>query len=279
MGRINLTPLRVRKRALADLQANRIPTPPVWLEVLADVPPAQILTRQQPQQHPLVQVRTKSLPDGKTEQVAIAAPTRKPKSSKRSRMFAPVEITYEEDQLRKQFFQDHPWELARPRTVLETTGDQHKNSDYSKGLQQPTVPLSGESVVQRQLHLLQTVPDITTDQAYDIARREFYTLRRQEATRRRIAKEEALHMGAQPERSILHWSMQIENKHYNDWEQWSKSQVMEQIQRSAAFSGAVAPEAEQKMLGGDGQDPRGARRADPFVAEAASRAGIMTGTL
>lgn len=276
MGRINLTPLRVRKRALADLQANRTPTPPVWLDVLADIPPAQILTRQQPQQHPLVQVRTKSLPNGRTEQVAIAAPVKKPKSSKRSRMFAPVEIKYEEDQLRKQFFSDHPWELARPRMVLETTGNQHADSDYSKGLQQPTVPLSGESVVQRQLHLLQTVPDITTDQAYDVARREFYALRRQEATRKRIAKEEALHMGAQPERSILQWSMQIENKHYNDWEQWSRSQVMEQIQRSAAFSGAVAPEAEQKVLGGDGSDPR---RGDPFANEAVRRGTVVRGTI
>jgi len=279
MGKINLTPLRVRKRALADLQANRIPTPPVWLDVLADVPPAQILTRQQPQQHPLVQVRTKSLPNGKTEQVAIAAPTKKPKSSKRSRMFAPVEIKYEEDQLRKQFFQDHPWELARPRMVLETTGNQHAASDYSKGLQQPMVPLSGESVVQRQLYLLESVPDITTDQAYDIARREFYTLRRQEATRMRIAKEEALHMGAQPERSILQWSMKIENKHYDNWEQWSKSQVMEQIQRSAAFSGAVAPDAEQKMLAGDAGDGRDPRRGDPFAAEAARRGSVVRGTI
>ena len=83
-------------------------------------------------------------------------------------------------------------------------------------------------------------------------------------------------MGAEPERSILQWSMQIENKHYDDWEQWSKSQVMEQIQRSAAFSGAVAPEAEQKMLGGNVQHPR---RGDPFAAEAATRAGVRTGTL
>lgn len=83
-------------------------------------------------------------------------------------------------------------------------------------------------------------------------------------------------MGAQPEKSILQWSMKIENKHYDDWEQWSKSQVMEQIQRSAAFSGAVAPEAEQKVLGGDGQDPR---RGDPFAAEASRRAGIVRGTI
>ena len=84
-------------------------------------------------------------------------------------------------------------------------------------------------------------------------------------------------MGAQPERSILQWSMQIENKHYDDWEQWSKAQVMEQIQRSAAFSGAQAPEAEQKMLGG--VEGRGAPRSDPFAAEEASRAGVVRGSI
>ncbi|KAJ9663557.1 mitochondrial ribosomal small subunit component [Neophaeococcomyces mojaviensis] len=283
MGRINLTPLRVRRRALADLQANRIPIAPVWLDVVADIPPAQILTRQQPQQHVVTQTRTRSLPDGRTEKVTLPAPTpRKRKSAKPSRLFAPVEIKYEEDKLRKQFFSDHPWELARPRVVVETTGNQHATSDYSKGLLQPNVPLSGESVVQRQLHLLQTVPDITEPQAYDMARREFYVLRRQEATKRRIAKEEAMHMGAQPEMSILQWSMKIENKHYNDWEEWSRQQVVEQMQRSAAFSGEVM-NAEDNVLregAGQGQRPQlgagfGMRgRSDPFAGEAERRASV-----
>lgn len=275
MGKINLTPLRVRSRALADLQAGRYPTPPVWLDVLGEVPPAQILTRQQPNKHSVVQIRTRSLPNGKTQQYVTTPSTRKPKSAKPSRLFAPVEIKYEEDQLRKQFFQDHPWELARPRVVLETTGNQHANSDYSKGLEQPMVPLSGESVVQRQKHLLENVPDITIDQAYDIARKEFYTLRRQEAIRRRVAREEALHMGATPEKSILQWSMQIENKQYDNWEEWSRAQVMELMQKNAAFSGEVAPKAETRMLNGDTQSAGAA--SDPFAVEAQRNSNVMRG--
>lgn len=276
MGKINLTPLRVRSRALADLQSGRYPTPPVWLDVVGEIPPAQILTRQQPNKHPVTQIRTRSLPNGRIEQYAIAAPTRKPKSAKPSRLFAPVEIKYEEDQLRKQFFQDHPWELARPRVVLETTGNQHATSDYSKGLQQPMVPLSGESVVQRQKYLLENVPEMTVDQAYDIARKEFYTLRRQEAIRRRVAREEALHMGATPEKSILQWSMAIENKHYDSWEEWSRAQVMELMQRNAAFSGEVAPKAEQRMLNGD--DDAGSTSAkDPFAVQAQRNSKVLRG--
>lgn len=274
MGRINLTSLRVRNRALADLQSNKYRTPPVWLDIVGQIPPAQILTRQQPIKHAVAQVRTRSLPSGKTEQYVIDAPTKKSKSGKRSRLFAPVEIKYEEDQLRKQFFQDHPWELARPRMVLETTGNQHANSDYSKGLQQPMIPLSGESVVQRQKWLLENVPDITMEESYDVARKEFYTLRRQEAIRRKVAREEALHMGAQPERSILQWSMQIENKHYDDWEAWSREQVVELTQKNAAFSGEVAPRAEERMLNNGGTDESA---TSPWAVEAQRNSTVLRG--
>ena len=302
MGRINLTALRVRRRALADLQSNKIqPGAPVWLYALADVPPAQILTRQQPQQHSVTQIRTQTLADGRTEQVAIEAPGRTKKSGKKaSRLFAPVEIKYEEDELRKQFFQDHPWELARPRTVLETTGDQHKESDYSTGLRQPGVPLSGESVIQRQLYLLENTPDITREESYDIARREFYILRRQQATRRRVAKEESLHMGATPEVGPLTWGMKVENKQYDDWERWARGQIMDAIARNAAFSGEVAPAAEQKILGAPGREEvseagqrreivpgrtpgsgsvSGRGRPDPFGTQSRRQASVVRGTI
>lgn len=274
MGRINLTSLRVRNRAIADLQSGKYTIAPVWLDVVGQVPPAQILTRQQPIRHPIAQIRTRTLPGGKTEQHVIEAPPKKSKSTKRSRLFAPVEIKYEEDQLRKQFFQDHPWELARPRMVLETTGNQHANSDYSKGLQQPMVPLSGESVVQRQKWLLENTPDITVEEAYDVARKEFYTLRRQEQIRRKVAREEALHMGAQPEKSILQWSMQIENKHYDDWEAWSREQVMELTQKNAAFSGEVAPRAEERMLNNGGVS--GESASSPWAVEARRNSTVQT---
>ena len=42
---------------------------------------------------------------------------------------------YEEDQLRQQFFGDHPWELARPRIVLEDDGKDYARFDWSKMLQ------------------------------------------------------------------------------------------------------------------------------------------------
>ena len=98
-------------------------------------------------------------------------------------MYQPMKIRYPEDELRKQFFSDHPWELARPRVVLERDGEEGKDVDWSKGVQQPGRPTTGEDVVQRQLYLLQTVPRITVAEAYDKARKEFYDVRRQEDIR------------------------------------------------------------------------------------------------
>lgn len=97
-----------------------------------------------------------------------------------------------------------------------------------------------DSVVQRQLHLLHTVPNITLAQSYDIARREFYSARQQEDIERRIAAEEARYFGANFAPDVVTWGMALEDEAYNDWEQWSRQQVLEREQRRAAFTGENA---------------------------------------
>lgn len=281
MGRINLTPLRVRRRALANLESRRTTIRPIWLELTGDIPPAQVLTRQQPQQHPVIQVRSETiLPKegsrpGALPRIQQIVRSKNPKSynSKRkpSKLFSPVQIRYEEDELRKHFFSDHPWELARPRVVLETNGNQHREADWSTGLIQPGIPLSGESVIQRQLHFLASVPDITVSRAYDLARREFYDLRRQEDIRRRIAAEEAQATGAYFGKNILHWGMEIENKQYDDWEKWSRAAVAEQMQRTAAFAGATMAVEEENLSAIEANDRR--TGSSLFMDEDAKRQG------
>jgi small subunit ribosomal protein S23 len=58
-------------------------------------------------------------------------------------MFKPQPIEYEEDQLRREFYSDHPWELARPRIVLENDGRDGQKCDWSR-IQQLGRPLNGE---------------------------------------------------------------------------------------------------------------------------------------
>jgi small subunit ribosomal protein S23 len=245
MGRLNLKPLRVRRQALANFKTQLSPYPAVWLPVTADVPPAQVFTRCQPTRHPLTKVRLKSIPSSSdqkptlpratsTDITAVEAPRSKKKPS---RNFQPLPIRYEEDELRKQFYSHHPWELARPRVVLETTGDNFSLRDYSRNVRSPNMPLNGESVVQRQLYLLHHVPDITETEAYDIARKEFYAHRLREAIERRVSVEEAEAFGADFGKSHNQRSIEVEDEMYDNWEDWSRKQVADLLSKRAAFSG------------------------------------------
>lgn len=154
MGKYNLSALKVRQTALLQKEAGKIPKTPCWVDVVSDIPPAQILIRNQPIQHQLLRQRVKTLPGtSKTETVSLPSPRRQPKSKKPSRLFQPLKIQYEEDQLRKEFFRDHPWELARPRVVLENDGKDHERQNWGK-LQQSGKRLDGERL---ELHSLYSV--------------------------------------------------------------------------------------------------------------------------
>lgn len=121
MGRLDFTAARVHRAATQLLETSRMSVPPPWLDVMADVPPSQQLVRPLQRSHP--------------------GRTRKP-----SRMFQPEVLSYQEDNLRKEFFKDHPWELARPRIILEGDGNDSKRWDWSK-IMQPGKKLDGERYV------------------------------------------------------------------------------------------------------------------------------------
>ncbi|EGD91383.1 hypothetical protein H112_01185 [Trichophyton rubrum D6] len=244
MGKLNFTALQVRRTAIAQQRAGKTPKLPCWIDIMETIPPSSVLVRNLPQQHPLTRERMKTLP-GKTEPRTVieTRPTRRTKSKKPSRMFQPVKMEFEEDQLRREFYRDHPWELARPRVVLESDGKDHMRYNW-ESLQQNRKRVDGESVVQRQLHLLNTVPDITKEQAYDIARREFYKLRLQEDVERRIAQEEARATGAYFSLDANTIGMELENQEYDRWKKWAETEIVLQQSSRAAFAGTEITEAE-----------------------------------
>jgi small subunit ribosomal protein S23 len=121
MGRINLNPSRVHRKASQLLETQSISTPPPWFTTIGSIPPSQILIRTQPVQH--------------TE--------RRPGNKKVKNLYKPKNIVYKEDKLRKTFFEDHPWELARPRVILEQDGKDGQRCDWSK-MVQPGRQLNGE---------------------------------------------------------------------------------------------------------------------------------------
>ncbi|KAH7125133.1 37S ribosomal protein Rsm25 [Dendryphion nanum] len=214
MGRYNFTPLRVRQTAKNLFETRRIPNLPPWYETIGTYPPGETLARPV-QRSPKLHGRTK----------------------KASRIFQPLPIHYPEDQLRQDFFGDHPWELAQPRMVIEDSGNDSKHYDWSK-ITQPGKKLDGESVVQRQMWLMRN-KGFSKAMAYDEARREFYRYRHLEDMRRRIAREEALHVGAYFGKGPIEVGMEVENKSFESWKAWATQQIDENQQlRAQMFSGA-----------------------------------------
>lgn len=119
MGRYDFRPLRVRQTAKALFDSKRDPNLPQWYSIVGDIPPGETLAR----------------PVLRTPQIKG---TRKP-----SKLFKPLPIRYAEDKLRSEFFGEHPWELARPRLVVEDSGNDAKRYDWSK-IVQPGKQLDGE---------------------------------------------------------------------------------------------------------------------------------------
>ena len=122
MGRYDFRPLRVRQTAKALFDAKRDPSLPQWYDVVGNIPPGETLAR------PVLRV------------------PKMRKARKASKLFKPLPIAYPEDKLRSDFFGDHPWELARPRLVVEDSGNDSKRYDWSK-IEQPGKQLDGERYV------------------------------------------------------------------------------------------------------------------------------------
>ncbi|KAL2263717.1 hypothetical protein VTK26DRAFT_5473 [Humicola hyalothermophila] len=233
MGRRFLA-ARVYQTAQERIHSPRIqgtfkPTAP-WIQAVADIPPAEILTRPYPIQHSERRMRGR----------AARRPARD--------MFRPTRIVYPEDELRRDFYRDHPWELARPRLVLELDGQDGRYRDWSKGLRQPGMQLSGESVVQRQLWLMEA-KGMRKEEAYDKARKEFYKLRQQEEIEQRIAVEEARMYGAYFGKTHLQVGMELESNIYERWKAWAADEIARtETEKSAAYANVVDVEEETDEL-------------------------------
>ncbi|EGY16587.1 hypothetical protein VD0002_g4684 [Verticillium dahliae] len=216
MGK-QLRPARVFQTVTEELSHRILPQhkvrPPPWYKALKSIPPTETVIR----------LRATVLQ-------ASASKSRKPRN-----LFKPQQIIYEEDELRTTFFKDHPWELARPRVVLELDGKDWQRCDWSRGLRQPGLAISGESVVQRQMWLMNNA-GLPRDQAYDMARKEFYALRQEEEVEKRVAREEARYVGAYFGKNKLDIAQDLEDKQYETWKQWAQSEVVRIEQdRSASY--------------------------------------------
>ena len=94
---------QVHKQASRLTRAGFLKTPPVWYEAVLEHPPLSLPPREPPS-------RTSY----------DSSPSSSPSSAtKKTRGARPLSITYIEDDIRRQFFRDHPFEAFRPRTLTE----------------------------------------------------------------------------------------------------------------------------------------------------------------
>lgn len=224
MGRYNFAAQNVHKHATQLLQAKRIPAPPPWYNIIGNTPPGTRLVRQVMQR----------------QQKPGAKPGRK-----KSRLFQPLNLSYEEDSLRWEYFNDHPWELARPRVILENDGRDLEKWDWSLPLDyslkrpraavasqewdanmatQSARPINGEAVIQRQ-HYLMHQKDLNSATAYDQARKELYRHRHAKEIETRVAREEAMAVGAYFGPGPLEIGMHLEDQQYDHWKKWAAKEI------------------------------------------------------
>lgn len=140
MGKLNFAALRVRQTAIAQIANGKTRRTPAWLNITSEIPPAAVLTRNTVIPHTLERQRRVTDPETGVVTTVIQS------YGKRRHKNTPRKLVYEEDGLRQRFYKDHPWELARPRVILENRGNDYKRYDWSR-LIQPGKRLDGERCV------------------------------------------------------------------------------------------------------------------------------------
>ena len=131
-----VAPAKVHSYVTKLLKANLIRNAPVWYSGTTLSPPSPTFLRER---DPSGATTKGQLPfEAEAEKAAAAAEgkttasvssthslTRSSRSQKHLRWKSerPKTIVYPEDRLRRKFYEDHPWELRRPRCLIETTGD------------------------------------------------------------------------------------------------------------------------------------------------------------
>ncbi|PHH86712.1 hypothetical protein CDD83_9862 [Cordyceps sp. RAO-2017] len=239
MGGRQIRPARVYQNVLSQMETAVLPGhrtyEPPWFQVLNTIPPAESLVRTVSPCHRRPDPRAKGTPN----------------------LFRPQKLQYLEDALRTIFYRDHPWELARPRVILESDGKDHQRRDWSTGVRQPGMPLTGECVVQRQMWLMQN-QKLNKRQAYDKARKEFYRLRQAEEIEVRVAQEEARYVGAYFGLSKLDVGMGLEDRDFESWKAWAAEQLIIHERRDQAGIDTFEVEEEPDQAGGEARVVAGA---------------------
>lgn len=212
---------------------------PAWYKVvLANPPTHQLLPRLRKLKQYVEEVpRSEPEVNSRTGKYTTRA---KPKFNTRAgHLYKLSKIEYPEDKIRRLFYTNHPWEMARPRNMIENDGRSTAKCNWST-ISQPTLRLSGENVVQRTLWLSAQpayVKEHGKDwyEAYKQARLEFYRLRIQENAEQQVAAEEAIMNGAVFGPSSIEHGLAVEQKVIDKYIDVAKKATELKAQRRAGM--------------------------------------------
>ncbi|KAG0741938.1 hypothetical protein G6F57_004475 [Rhizopus arrhizus] len=180
-------PIKIAKHVSSLLKGRLMKQPPVWLPVVQSIPPGPSIIRSQNEQ---VNVSGQSeLEKALFTQQQTKSRLRHSQKHLRTPPPRPRAIVYPEDKLRKQFYKDHPFELARPKVLVENELGVNR-TDFSKLMLDGMHPsqIDGEAVIKYQLYLMvnEKMPE---RKAYAKATSEFYEIRARQEEEERKAKE------------------------------------------------------------------------------------------
>lgn len=225
--KIQTNAVNVLERTSAYLRTGVIRETPAWYNVVASIPPVKKFTREPRKVNPSTEKPVSSLKDENLEGFSSNGLYKTrfntlDKKVSNKQIYRPPKLVYLEDRIRNLFYQQHPWELARPKIISEN--EIGVNYDWSN-IQQLGKPLDGENVVQRTLYLLKTaIYDNITD-AYDQARLEFYRVRIQQELEEQVAAEEAEMFGSVFGPTAIEHGLMKEQEIITKWKQDAELQT------------------------------------------------------
>jgi small subunit ribosomal protein S23 len=213
----------VLERTSHYLKVGVLRQKPAWFDIVGAHPPhvdltkkAKVIETQAQKQDPSQSLFHRDDISG-IHKTRSSAQDRSQKNNSISRI---PKLEFLEDQLRDVFYHQHPWEFSRPKTLIESSGEDNKKCNWSTMLQF-NKPLDGESVVQRTIWLLEESKtkgeELTLFEAYDMSRFEFYRLRMQEEMNSTVSKEESSMYGAVYPSTHMEWGLKQEQTHIDSW--------------------------------------------------------------
>jgi small subunit ribosomal protein S23 len=206
--------VNVLERTSHYLQAGVLTKKPVWFDVLAKYPPNKNFLHEP---KATASEQTVSLRKDRIKSKNASPYKTRESQTPGKNPYKPNKLRFVEDELRALFYEQHPWELARPKILLENTGEDVNKQDWSS-IRQLNAPLDGESVVQRTLYLIQNESKTLKD-AYDQSRFEFYRVRIEQEIQEQVSREENEMFGSVYNAGPIAYGVHQEQNVIEKWKQ------------------------------------------------------------